>query len=69
MSTIVNSYAKAGMYPVDQSAIGKSPGPVLLYSESTTDSSSATLASCESSTSSKVKSCNGGASPSLEVRN
>ena len=45
MATIVNSFARSGIYPIDRSAVGN-PGPATLYSESTTDSSSASPTSC-----------------------
>ena len=49
MVTIVNSYARTGIYPIHRSAVANS-GPATLYSESTTtDSSSASSTSCDSS--------------------
>lgn len=52
MSTIVNSYARAGIFPVNRNAVGNS-GPAALYSESstsTTDSSSYESSSSKTST-------------------
>ena len=67
MATIVNSFARAGIYPIDRSAVANS-GPATLYSESTTtDSSSASSTSCGSSVSKPKSGSTSGASSSLEA--
>ena len=66
MSTIVNSFARAGIYPIDRNAVGKS-GPAALYSESSTSTTDSSPASSYESSSSKTVSSTSGASSSLEV--
>ena len=67
MATIVNSFARAGIYPIDRSAVANS-GHATLYSESmTTDSSSASSTSCGSSVSKSKSGSTSGASSSLEA--
>ena len=67
MATIVNSFARAGIYPIDRSAVANS-GPATLYSESTmTDSSSVSSTSCGSSVSKPKSGSTSGASSSLEA--
>ena len=67
MATIVNSFARAGIYPIDRSAVANS-GPATLYSESTTtDSSSASSTSCDSSISKPKSGSTSGASSPLEA--
>ncbi len=63
MATIVNSFARAGIYPINRSAVANS-GPATLYSGSTTDSSSASSTHCASKPKSGSTS---GASSSLEA--
>ena len=67
MATIVNSYARTGIYPIDRSAVANS-GPAMLYSESTTtDSSSASSTYCDSSISKLKSGSTSGALSSLEA--
>ena len=67
MATIVDSFARAGIYPIDLSHVANS-GPATLYSESTTtDSSSASSTSCGSSVSKPKSGSTSGASSSLEA--
>ena len=66
MSTIVNSFERAAMYPIDRNAVGKS-GPAALYSESSTSTTNSSSASSYESSSSKTVSSTSGASYSLEV--
>ena len=67
MPTIINSFARAGIYPVDRSAVANS-GPATVYSESTmTGSSSASSTSCDSSISKLKSGSTSGASSPLEA--
>ena len=66
MSTLVNSFARAGIYPINRNAVGKS-GPAALYSESSTSTTDSSSASSYESSSSKTVSSTSGASSSLEV--
>ena len=67
MATIVNSFARAGIYPINRSAVANS-GPATLYSESTTtDSSSASCTHYDFSTSRPKSGSTSGASSSLEA--
>ena len=69
MSTIVNSFAKAGIYPINRSAVGKGGtlDPGVLYSESTTDSSSLSSCSYDSATSGTSGTLKMSVSSSLEA--
>lgn len=70
MSTIVNSFARAGIYPINRNAIGKGGtiDPALLYSESTTDSSSLSSGSVEPGTSTSTSvTLKSGVSSSLDA--
>ena len=67
MATIVNSVARAGIYPINRSDVANS-GPATLYSESTTtDSSSASSTYCDFSTCKLKSGSTSGASSSLEA--